>query len=84
MIRKAYDLEFVCDSDPNKWGRELLDGVKCISPEELREMKDEVFVLVLVDSPAVNHKIIHQLLDLGITSFDHYDNWIEEVEGAVL
>ena len=46
-------------------------------------MKDDVFVLVLVDRAAVNHKIIHQLLEMGITCFDHYDNWIEAVEGVV-
>lgn len=83
MIQKACHLEYTCDNDSAKWGKKLTEEVVCISPEELKKMKDDVFVLVLVDRAAVNHKIIHQLLEMGITCFDHYDNWIEAVEGVV-
>lgn len=83
LIKKAYDLEYVCDSDSDKWGKTLIDDVKCISPDDLQRDKEEVFVLVVIDSPGANHKIIHKLIELGIYSFDHYDNWIEFVTGAV-
>lgn len=83
LVKKAYDLEYICDSDSAKWGKVLIDNVKCISPDDLKKDKDDVFVLVMVGSPAVNHTIIHQLMDIGIYSFDHFDNWIEIVTGVV-
>lgn len=83
LIKKAYNLEYVCDSDSDKWGKILIDNVKCIAPDDLKDDRDDIFVLVTIDSPAVNHKIIHKLIEMGIQSFDHFDNWIEIVTGAV-
>ncbi len=81
LLKKAYELKYICDSDESKWGKEIEKGVICISPDDLGKQCDDVFVLVMIDSPSVNHKIIHKLLELNITSFDHFDNWIEIVTG---
>lgn len=82
LIKKAYSLEYVCDSDSCKWGKTLIDDVKCISPDDLKRDKDNVFVLIMIDSAAVNCKIIHKLMEMGIYRFDHFDNWIEIVTGV--
>lgn len=68
------DLDFVCDNNSNKWGQDY-GGVTCVSPEKLKELED-VFVLVTVDNPAIATSIIIQLLEMGITAFDHADNCV--------
>ena len=80
MIKKAYDLKFVCDNDSTKWNTYVYKDVKCISPDELKSMRD-VFVVVAVDSVATNYKIVRQLLDMGIMKFEHVSNWLEYVIG---
>ncbi len=82
LLRKICRI-VVCDSDSAKWGKELAEDVECISPSEVESMRDEVFVVLMIDSPAVNLKIVNTLLKMGITSFDHFDNWIEVVTGVV-
>lgn len=79
-IKKAYDLKYVCDNDSTKWNTFVHEGIKCISPDELKKMKN-VFIIVSVDSVSANYKIVHQLMDMGITKFDHVTNWLEYVIG---
>lgn len=81
-IKTVYDLRWVCDNDPEKWGTEIAPGVKCISPRKLREMED-VLVIVMIDSPAVSFKVANQLLDMGICRFDHVSNWMKAVKGRM-
>lgn len=40
-------VDFCCDSDPAKWGKEF-SGVPCISPVELERIKDDAVVFVTV------------------------------------
>ena len=82
LIKKGYDIEFVCDSDPSKWRKDYIDTVECISPEKLSAIKEDTFVVVMIDSAATNHKIIRKLLDMGITKFDHFENWLSFVRGV--
>lgn len=69
------NLEFVCDNSPEKWGQSYGDNVMCVSPDKIKELED-VFVLITVDNPAVATSLIIQLLEMGITAFDHADNRI--------
>lgn len=43
----GFNFDYVCDNDPAKWGKEFR-GKKCLSPDELKAMKDTVVVLVMV------------------------------------
>ena len=40
-------IDFCCDSDPDKWGRSYC-GAKCLSPQELLEIKSECAVFVTI------------------------------------
>ena len=44
----ARKIDFCCDSDPAKWGRSFAGGIPCISPDELRTMKDRCTVFVTI------------------------------------
>jgi FkbM family methyltransferase len=41
-------IDFCCDSDPAKWGKSFAGGIPCISPDELRTMKDRCAVFVTI------------------------------------
>ena len=77
-IKQFYDLKWVCDSNPEKWGCEIEEGVKCISPKTLKEMED-VLVIIMVDNVGVSFDIANKLLEMGICNFDHIDNWMKFV-----
>lgn len=40
-------IDFCCDSDPNKWGK-IFCGIKCISPEELIQIKDKCAIFITI------------------------------------
>ncbi|MEI6826587.1 MAG: SDR family NAD(P)-dependent oxidoreductase [Desulfuromonadales bacterium] len=39
--------DYLCDNDQGKWGQEFF-GIKCLSPEELAKLGDEVAVVITV------------------------------------
>ena len=79
-VKEFYNLQYVCDNSPEKWGKTLRKDVKCISPKELREM-DSVFVVIMIDSAEAAFDVVHQLMGMRIYSFDHVSNWIKYMEG---
>ncbi len=78
-IKMVYDLKYVCDNSPQKWGNDLGAGVICISPKQLAEMND-VLVVIMVDSVKVSFEIADQLRQMGIMSFTHVENWLGSIE----
>ena len=78
-IKSIYPLKYVCDNNQLKWGDTDIDGITCISPGQLREMKD-VFVIIMVDSGCIAVSIANMLLDMGIRYFEHVENWLIENE----
>lgn len=74
-LRRLYSIQYVCDSNEEKWGTYPVDGVLCISPEQLKALGD-VFVLITVDKPDISLQIVNRLLDLGIDNVDHVRNWV--------
>lgn len=65
----------VCDNDEKKWNNEIVDGLKCISPNELSKMND-VFVIIMLENPDTLMQVANQLIDLGIKHFDSFANWM--------
>lgn len=78
MIRKVYDIKYVCDNSPAKWG-ELGDGIMCISPKQLSEMSD-VLVVIMVDNIKIAFDIVEELESIGIYNYTHIENWITAME----
>lgn len=75
-LRCLYSIRYICDSNPVKWGTSPIDGVLCISPEQLKKMGD-VFVLITVDHPGEAMQIVNLLLDMGVREMDHIANWLD-------
>ena len=78
-VRSLYDFRIVCDNNPEKWNTSIENGIFCISPHELRNMKD-VLVIIMVDDISIAFEIAEQLINMGITRFTHITNWLKAIE----
>lgn len=77
-IEKIYPVKRVCDNDPKKWGEEILKGIRCISPDKLRE-NDKAIVIVFVYSVGATKQIETQLQALG-AQYDSMNRFLLCVE----
>lgn len=79
-ICAQYDMKYVCDSNPGKWGKELRNGIICISPAQLAEMQN-VDVLIMVDNYGIMCKIADALIAMKKYNFSYVEDWLSYVEG---
>lgn len=74
-VEAVQKVEIVTCNSREKWGEEIVPGIRCIAPEELKTLSD-VQVVIMVEDTGSCFQIANQLLDLGITNFDHIYNWL--------
>lgn len=79
QVEQYCDVKYACDNNASKWGKEIVSGIKCISPAELSRMKD-VFVVIMLEDAKQAFQVANQLLDMNIDSFDLVYNWLQYVE----
>ncbi len=75
-VEEICDVDMICDNNPEKWGKEILPGITCISPDELIKIPN-VFVVIMLQDIKYAFRVANQLLDMGIDKFDIVDNWLE-------
>ncbi len=75
-VEQICKIKYVCDNNKELWGREIVPGIICISPEKLREMK-HIFVVIMLENIQVAFKVMNQLLEMQIDNFDLVYNWLE-------
>lgn len=73
-IHKVASVRYVCDNNANLWGKEMGNGMTCISPKQLGEMQD-VFVIIMVYGKIIAAEIASQLTEMGI-AYDYAENWL--------
>lgn len=78
-VLKYCDMKYVVDSKSVKWGKEFAKNVTCISPEQLRNEKN-VVVLIMVDSIVSAFQIVENLIEMEILSFEYVDNYLKFIE----
>jgi hypothetical protein len=65
-------VDFFCDSSPLKIGKSI-DGVPCISIDELKKIKNDTFVII---TSGVLHEIIPTLDTNGLSRYNHIDAFL--------
>lgn len=73
-IHKVAYVRYVCDNNANLWGKDMGNGMTCISPKQLGEMQD-VFVIIMVYGKKIAAEIASQLTEMGI-AYDYAENWL--------
>lgn len=77
-IKKIYDLKYVCDNDSSKWGKKVSEGISCISPDDLANLKNAIVVILVYSKQAVSQ--IAEQLSLMKIDYDYMDNWLACIE----
>lgn len=78
-VKELSEVRYVCDNDERKWNQHILEGIICISPQELKEIRN-VFVVIMLENIRYAFQVVHQLLGLGISDFDIVANWLTYAE----
>lgn len=75
-VEALYPIKYVCDNDSTKWEQEIVSGITCISPDQLKKMEN-TFVILMLERADITMQVVNQLLDIGICNFDSVHNWVE-------
>lgn len=75
-IEQQCKIRYVCDNDEEKWNKEVLPGIICISPNELKEKKN-IFIVIVLEDAKIGFNVAHQLRMIGINDYDMVDNWLK-------
>lgn len=70
-------IDYYCDNNALLWGTEVVDGIKCISPEELASKKDKVICFLMVGLWHC-YEVATQIENLGIKRVVKFNNLYEE------
>ena len=77
-IKQRVTPHMVVDNDEKKWGSEF-DGIICKSPKEIKKIENP-FVVVMLKDLKMAMQVVNQLLDMGVTQFDIFANWVDYVD----
>lgn len=73
-MKKAYNVDLLCDNNPEKWGC-IIEGIPCINPKELQNYNN-VIVIIMLGNPL---SVQEQLNEMGIPWVTHTDLSLDEM-----
>lgn len=76
LVSSICKVSNVCDNNEANWGKVFRENILCISPKELC-LKEDVFVVIMIENMQVRETIEKQLESLGIYCYDYVLNWIK-------
>lgn len=80
LSKRNITVDYYCDGDLKLWDKEIVSGIKCISPTELKSKKEKMICFVFLASSKVD-SVLQQLSDMGIEKIVLFDDlFIEEKE----
>lgn len=74
-VEQYAKIRYVCDNDREKWNKEIVPGIVCVSPDELRKKKD-IFLVIMIKDAKAGFEIARQLRAMGICHYDILENWL--------
>lgn len=80
LKKRKISVDYYCDNNSKLWGKEVIDGIRCISPDELQKKKGRVVCFLMMTNMYAETVLI-QLNDMGIKEVVVFDDlFIEEKE----
>lgn len=78
LKKKGIVVDYYCDNNKNLWGKEIVGGIRCISPMELQEKGDKIICFLMMTNSNAK-KVLIQLKSMGIEKVISFDElFIEE------
>lgn len=80
LNKKGIAVNYYCDNNHYLWGRDIINGIKCISPAELQKKKGNIICFLMMTNNSAK-EVMTQLKDMGIEQVISFDElFIEEEE----
>ncbi len=80
LYKRGILVNFYCDNNSELWGKEIINGIYCISPEELQKKKENMICFLMVGCTKVD-AVLRQMEHIGIKHIVLFDDlFIEEKE----
>lgn len=77
LKKRDIHVDYFCDNNPLLWGKVIMDGIQCISPNELKVKADNVVCFVMVGVLYCDDVLV-QIEELGIKRVVQYNDLINE------
>lgn len=78
LRKKEIAVNFYCDNNSDLWGREVVNGIKCISPMELAQRKPKIVCFLMMTNMYVE-SVLGQIQSMGFDEIILFDElFIEE------
>lgn len=77
LKKRRIAADYFCDNNSSLWGQEIAEGIRCISPGELKEKADRVVCFLMVGVLYCD-EVLAQINDMGIKRIVTYNDLIQE------
>lgn len=74
LKERGISIDYYCDNNSKLWGKEIVDGIKCISIEELKDRDIICFVMVSIHLLEI---VCKQVTEMGIKKIVSYSDLCE-------
>lgn len=80
LNKRGIHADYYCDNNSELWGREIIDGIRCISPEELQIRREKVVCFLFLRCTAVE-SVLEQMRHMQIKRIVLFDDlFVDEKE----
>lgn len=77
LYKRDILVDYYCDNNSALWGKEIVNGIKCISPMELEKRKAKVICFLFVAS-TVTDDVLNQIKEMQIERVVLFDELFDE------
>ena len=77
LRKRGISVDYYCDNNSLLWGKEIVDGIKCISPKELQAKGKPVICFLMVTNN-IAKEVMLQLKGMGIERVVLFDDLFTE------
>lgn len=77
LNKRNITVDYYCDGNSNLWGKEIVNGIKCISPYDIEKKKETMICFVFVRTSYVD-SVLRELNDIGIEKVILFDELFAE------
>ncbi len=77
LYKRGISVTFYCDNNEKLWGKEIIEGIKCISPLELQQRRENVVCFLFLRGNQID-AVLQQLHDIGIEKIILFDELFAE------
>ena len=83
LNKRGILVDYYCDNNSALWGKEIVNGIKCISPTELEKRRSKVICFLFLAS-TVTDDVLNQIKEMQIERVVLFDELFAEEKEVYL